>query len=132
MRKSKNHHTIAPAARGGCGGLGQLWEALAELWEALGELWEGRNIEKLPINRPSGCYVYNQAYLALPNWPQEFPENAPDYLHARLPRLIICLGPALPGRDFCSVARSSGHRPCIFDIAMQTSLFCAVRVYIYI
>ena len=33
----------------GCGGLGQLWEALAELWEALGELWEGLNIEKLPI-----------------------------------------------------------------------------------
>ena len=30
----------APAALGGCGGLGQLWEALAELWEALGELWE--------------------------------------------------------------------------------------------
>ena len=31
----------APAALGGCGCLGQLWEALAELWEALGELWEG-------------------------------------------------------------------------------------------
>ena len=28
----------APAALGGCGGLGQLWEALAELWEALGLL----------------------------------------------------------------------------------------------
>ncbi len=44
-------------ALGGCGGLGQLWEALAELWEALGELWEGLYIEKLPINRTSGCYV---------------------------------------------------------------------------
>ncbi len=42
---------------GGCGGLGQLWEALAELWEALGELWEGLHIEKLPINRPSERYV---------------------------------------------------------------------------
>ncbi len=43
---------------GGCGGLGQLWEALAELWEALGELWEGLYIEKLPINRTSGrCVV---------------------------------------------------------------------------
>ena len=40
MNKSKQHHAIAPAALGGCGGLGQLWEALAEL-EALGELWEG-------------------------------------------------------------------------------------------
>ena len=30
--------TAAPAALGGCGGLGQLWEALAELWEALGLL----------------------------------------------------------------------------------------------
>ena len=28
----------APAALGGCEGLGQLWEALAELWEALGLL----------------------------------------------------------------------------------------------
>ena len=34
----KKHHAIAPAALGGCGGMGQLWEALAELWEALGEL----------------------------------------------------------------------------------------------
>ncbi len=32
----KKHNAIAPAALGGCGGLGQLWEALAELWEALG------------------------------------------------------------------------------------------------
>ena len=31
---------MAPAALGGCGGLSQLWEALAELWKALGELWE--------------------------------------------------------------------------------------------
>ena len=44
-------------ALGGCGGLGQLWVALAELWEALGELWEGLFIEKLPINHPSGRYV---------------------------------------------------------------------------
>ncbi len=44
MKKSKKHHAIAPAALGGCGGLGQLWEDLAELWEALGELWEGLNI----------------------------------------------------------------------------------------
>ena len=36
MKKSKKHRAIAPAALGGCGGLGQLWEALAELWEALG------------------------------------------------------------------------------------------------
>ena len=36
MKMSKKHHAIAPAALGGCGGLGQLWEALAELWEVLG------------------------------------------------------------------------------------------------
>ncbi len=46
----KNCSKAAPAALGGCGGLGQVWEALAELWEAL-------YIEKLPINRPSGRYV---------------------------------------------------------------------------
>ncbi len=55
--KKKKHHAIAPAALGGCGALGQLWEALAELWEALGELGEGLYIEKVPINRPSGRYV---------------------------------------------------------------------------
>ena len=33
--KVKKHHAIAPAALGGCGGLGQLWEALTELREAL-------------------------------------------------------------------------------------------------
>ena len=50
MKKSKKtHRAIAPAALGGCGGLGQLWEALAELWEALGELWEGLYVEKLPV-----------------------------------------------------------------------------------
>ena len=48
MKKSKEkHRAIAPVALGGCGGLGQLWEALAELWEALGELWEGQYKEKL-------------------------------------------------------------------------------------
>ena len=41
LKKSNKHRAIARAARGGCGGLGQLWEALAELREALGELWEG-------------------------------------------------------------------------------------------
>ena len=54
MKKSNKHHAIAPAALGGCGGLGLLWAALAELCEALGELWEGLYIEKLSINRPSG------------------------------------------------------------------------------
>ncbi len=57
LKKSKKHHAIAPAALGGCGGLGQLWEAPAELLEALGELWDGLYFEKLPINRPSGRYV---------------------------------------------------------------------------
>ena len=38
MKKSKKHRAVAPVALGGCGGLGQLWEALAKLWEALGEL----------------------------------------------------------------------------------------------
>ena len=56
MKKSNKHHATAPAALGGCGGLGQLWVALAER-EALGELWEGLYLEKLPINRPSGRYV---------------------------------------------------------------------------
>ena len=41
LKKSKKHRAIAPAALGGCEGLGQFWEALAELREALGELWEG-------------------------------------------------------------------------------------------
>ena len=41
MKKSKKRQAIALAARGGCGGLGQLWEALAELWEALEKIWEG-------------------------------------------------------------------------------------------
>ena len=64
MKKSKKRQAIAPAARGGCGGLGQLWEALAELrealgelWESLEELWEALYIDKLPINRTSGHYV---------------------------------------------------------------------------
>ncbi len=56
-KNKKKHRAIAPAALGGCGGLGQLWEALAELRQALGELWEGLYIQKLPINRPSGRYV---------------------------------------------------------------------------
>ncbi len=30
-KHQKSHQAIAPAALGGCGGLGQLWEALAEL-----------------------------------------------------------------------------------------------------
>ncbi len=55
---NKSCSKAAPAALGGCGGLGQLWEALAELSEALGELREALYIEKLPINRPSGRYVY--------------------------------------------------------------------------
>ncbi len=52
----KSCSKAAPAALGGCGGLGQLWEALVELWEALGELWEALYIQKLPINRTSGRY----------------------------------------------------------------------------
>ena len=41
LKKSKKREAIALAALGGCGGLGQLWEALVGLWEALGQLWEG-------------------------------------------------------------------------------------------
>ncbi len=62
IQKSKKHHAIAPAALGGCGGLGQLWEALAELREALGELGEALYIEKLPINCPSGRYIHNYCF----------------------------------------------------------------------
>ena len=47
------------ARPGGCGGLGQLWEALAELWEALGELWEALYINKLPINRKAAVMLYH-------------------------------------------------------------------------
>ena len=65
MKKSKKDHAIALAALGGCGGLGQLWEALAELWEALGELWKGLYIEKLPINRSSGRDVSILQYAGL-------------------------------------------------------------------
>ena len=55
----------APAALGGCGGLGQLWEALAELREALGELWEGLYIQKLPINRPKRPLCFNHDIYVL-------------------------------------------------------------------
>ena len=41
LQKSKKRRAIALAALGGCGGLGQLWEAMAELWEALEKIWEG-------------------------------------------------------------------------------------------
>ena len=41
LKKSKKRQAIALAALGGCGGLGQLWEAMAELWEALEKIWEG-------------------------------------------------------------------------------------------
>ncbi len=61
----KSCSKAAPAALGGCGGLGQLWEALAELWEALGEHWEALYIEKLPINRP-----FKGGYLCLNKLPQ--------------------------------------------------------------
>ena len=67
IKKSKKRQVIALAALGGCGGLGQLWEALAGLWEALGQRWEGLEerwdssgslfCDKLPINRTSGRYV---------------------------------------------------------------------------
>ena len=65
LKKSKKRQAIALAALGGCGGLGQLWEALAGLWEALGQPWEGLEqlwealyVDKLPINRPSGrCFI---------------------------------------------------------------------------
>ena len=50
-----------------CGGLGQLWEALAELWGALGasggaggaleELWKILYIDKLPINRTAAVML---------------------------------------------------------------------------
>ena len=59
----KSCSKAAPAALGGCGGLGQLWEALAELWEALPELWEALYIQKLPINRTSGRYVNRNSVL---------------------------------------------------------------------
>ncbi len=35
MNMSKNHRAIAPAPLGGCGGLGQLWEALAEIFDVM-------------------------------------------------------------------------------------------------
>ncbi len=63
MKSRKKHHAVAPAALGGCGGLGQLWAALAELWEALRELWNGLYKEKLPINRPNGRYVSILQYI---------------------------------------------------------------------
>ena len=62
MKKSKKHRAIAPAALGGCGGLGQLWEALAELGEALGESGRalGGFIYRLTPDQPRQrpfCYI---------------------------------------------------------------------------
>ncbi len=42
---------------GGLRGSGKLWASLGELWEGLEEFWEALYIDKLPIDRPSGCYV---------------------------------------------------------------------------
>ncbi len=61
IEKLKEHHAIAPAALGGCGGLDQLLAALAELWEALGERGEGLyNIQNVGSNVGSNIdYVVN-------------------------------------------------------------------------
>ena len=53
----------APAALGGCGGLGQLWEALAELWEALGLL--GLSYSALPVNPGAPCTPLLKAAASL-------------------------------------------------------------------
>ena len=50
--KSKKHHAIALAALGGCGGLGQRWEALGELWECLEKLWKSSGRLSLYIQTP--------------------------------------------------------------------------------
>ncbi len=68
-KQQKNHHAIAPAALGGCRGLGQLWEALAELWEALGELWEGLYKEKL------SCVMRAAGHPRL-RWPHPHPPHS--------------------------------------------------------
>ncbi len=64
----KSCSKAAPAALGGCGGLGQLWEALAELWEALaellealGELWEGLYIENSRSTAPAAVMLIKGA-----------------------------------------------------------------------
>ena len=64
LKKIETHAAIALVARGGGGGLGEIWAVLLERLEALGELLGGLEellealyIEKLPINHPSGRYV---------------------------------------------------------------------------
>ena len=62
MEKSTKHHTIAPAALGDCGGLGQLWEALAELreaWESSGRsIYRERKTPHPPPQRTLCSYVF--------------------------------------------------------------------------
>ncbi len=52
MKKSKTHHTIASAALGGCGGLGQLWEALAEIFDVMFCAPVAQNLSKVSQMHP--------------------------------------------------------------------------------
>ena len=52
MKKSKKHRAIAPAALGGCGGLGQLWEALAENFDVMFCAPVAQNLSKVSQMHP--------------------------------------------------------------------------------
>ena len=51
-KKYKNNHAIAPAAVGGCGGLGQLWEALAEIFDVMFCAPVAQNLSKVSQMHP--------------------------------------------------------------------------------
>ena len=64
LKKSKKRQAIALAARGGCGGLGQLWEALAELWEQNTMLVENQESFFLQKINPGGSWSQENTFLS--------------------------------------------------------------------
>ena len=64
IKMSKKHHAIAPAALGGCGGLGQLWEALAELWDptldpTLDPIFDPYSVHAVQCTHCTVCTLYS-------------------------------------------------------------------------
>ena len=85
--KTKKRRAIARAARGGCGGLGQLWEALAELGSNVGS-----NVGTKYLVPSMWYQVLGTKYLVPSTWyqvcgtkySQVFPQNPV------MPRVALC------------------------------------------